>query len=127
MSVESKRQQRFGGVIQQDLAEIFLKEGNLWFPGTMITVTRVRMTPDLGIARIYLSFFNVEDSEEAVEKIRMRGKEIRYKLGKKIKNQAKNVPELEFFADNSIQYTEQMEKLFDEISKQPKQEGKEEL
>lgn len=127
MSVESKRQQRFGGVIQQDLAEIFLKEGNVWFPGTMITVTRVRMTPDLGIARIYLSFFNVDNSEEAVEKIRMRGKEIRYKLGKKIKNQAKNVPELEFFADNSIQYTEQMEKLFEEISKQPKQEGNEEL
>lgn len=125
MSVESKRQQRFGGVIQQDLAEIFLREGSAWFPGTMITVTRVRMTPDLGIARIYLSFFNVQDSEESISKIRSRTKEIRYKLGKKIKDQAKNVPELEFFADDSLQYTEQMDKLFDEISKQPKQEDKE--
>ena len=74
MSIESKRQQRFGGVIQQDLAEIFLKEGNAWFPGTMITVTRVRMTPDLGIARIYLSFFNAQDSEEAINKIREKDK-----------------------------------------------------
>jgi ribosome-binding factor A len=122
MSVESKRQQRFGGVIQQDLAEIFLREGNAWFPGTMITVTRVRMTPDLGIERIYLSFFNSQDSDEFINKIRSRTKEIRYKLGKKIKDQAKNVPELEFFADDSLQYTEKMDKLFDEISKQPKQE-----
>jgi ribosome-binding factor A len=122
MSVESKRQQRFGGVIQQDLAEIFLREGNAWFPGTMITVTRVRMTPDLGIARIYLSFFNAQDSDEFINKIRSRTKEIRYKLGKKIKDQAKNVPELEFFADDSLQYTEKMDRLFDEISKQPKQE-----
>src|SRR5690554_7416995 len=121
MSIESKRQQRFGGVVQQDLAEIFLREGSAWFPGTMITVTRVRMTPDLGIARIYLSFFNEQNSEEIIDKIRKRSKEIRYKLGKKIKNQTKNVPELEFFADDSLQYTEQMDKLFDEISKQPKQ------
>ena len=125
MSVESKRQQRFGGVIQQDLAEIFLREGSAWFPGTMITVTRVRMTPDLGIARIYLSFFNVQDSEEAINKVRSHAKEIRYKLGKKIKDQAKNIPELEFFADDSLQYTEKMDKLFDEISKQPKQEDNE--
>jgi ribosome-binding factor A len=125
MSTESKRQQRFGGVIQQDLAEIFLREGNSWLPGTMITVTRVRMTPDLGIARVYLSFFNSKDSEEPIKKIQSRTKEIRFKLGHKIKNQAKNVPELEFFADDSLQYSEQMDKLFDEISKTPKQEDKE--
>lgn len=125
MSTESKRQQRFGGVIQQDLAEIFLRDGSAWLPGTMITVTRVRMTPDLGIARIYLSFFNVQDSEESITKIRARTKDIRFKLGRKIKNQAKNVPELEFFADDSLQYTEQMDKLFDEISKQPKQDDTE--
>jgi len=125
MSIESKRQQRFGGVIQQDLAEIFLKEGNAWLPGTMITVTRVRMTPDLSIARVYLSFFNTKDADEPIKKIQARVKEIRYKLGSKIKNQAKNVPELEFYADDSVQYSEQMDKLFDEISKQSRQEDKE--
>lgn len=122
MSTESKRQQRFGGVIQQDLAEIFLREGNAWLPGTMITVTRVRMTPDLGIARVYLSFFNTSNAEEAIQTIQSRTKEIRYKLGSKIKNQAKNVPELEFFEDNSAKYSEQMDQLFDEINKGSKQE-----
>jgi len=125
MNTESKRQQRFGGVIQQDLAEIFLREGNLWLPGAMITVTRVRMTPDLSIARVYLSFFNTKESEESIEKIRSRTKEIRFKLGQKIKNQAKNVPELEFFADDSLEYSEQMNKIFDEISKTPTQEDRE--
>lgn len=124
MSMESKRQQRFAGVIQQDLAEIFLREGNAWLPGTMITVTRVRMTPDLSIARVYLSFFNIQDSDESIRKLRTHIKEIRYKLGRKIKDQVKSVPELELFADDSVQYSEQMDKLFDEISKQPKQEDK---
>lgn len=122
MSTESKRQQRFGGVIQQDLAEIFLREGNAWLPGTMITVTRVRMTPDLGIARVYLSFFNTSNAEEAIQTIQSRTKEIRYKLGSKIKNQAKNVPALEFFEDNSAKYSEQLDQLFDEINKGSKQE-----
>jgi ribosome-binding factor A len=125
MSIESKRQQRFAGVIQQDLAEIFLREGNAWLPGTMITVTRVRMTPDLSIARVYLSFFNIQDSDESIRKLRSHIKEIRYKLGRKIKDQVKSVPELELFADDSVQYSEQMDKLFDEISKQPRQEDKE--
>lgn len=122
MSTESKRQQRFGGVIQQDLAEIFLREGNAWLPNVMITVTRVRMTPDLGIARVYLSFFNTDDPEEAIKKIKSRIKDIRYKLGNKIKNQAKNVPELEIFEDNSAKYTEEMDELFDKISKESRQE-----
>lgn len=125
MSTESKRQQRFGGVVQQDLAEIFLREGNTWLPGTMITVTRVRMTPDLSIARVYLSFFNTQETDEPIKKIQSRVKEIRYKLGNKIKNQVKIVPELEFFADDSLRYSEQMDKLFDEIGKQPKQEDQE--
>lgn len=125
MSTESKRQQRFGGVIQQDLAEIFLREGNAWLPNVMITVSRVRMTPDLGIARVYLSFFNTEDSEEAINKIKSRAKDIRYKLGNKIRSQAKNVPELEFFEDNSAKYTEEMDLLFDKIHKETRQDDNE--
>lgn len=121
MSTESKRQQRFAGLIQQDLAEIFLREGNNWLPGTMITVTRVRMTPDLAIARVFLSFFNSKDPDQGILSIKNRSSEIRYKLGSKIKNQAKNVPQLEFFIDDSNEYREHMDKLFDEIGKEPRQ------
>lgn len=126
MSTETKRQKRFGGVIQQDLAEIFLREGSAWLPNTMITVNQVKMTPDLGVARVYLSFFNMPDSEEeAINTVKDRAKDIRYKLGAKIKSQVKKVPELEFFLDNSVKYSEHMDQLFNEISKEKRQEDNE--
>ena len=59
--METKRQQKFSGIIQKDLAEIFQREGSNYLPNTMVTVTKVRITPDLAIARVYLSFFNSPD------------------------------------------------------------------
>lgn len=117
MAIESKRQQRFAGIIQQDLADIFLREGNIWLPGVMITVTRVRVTSDLGIARVYLSFLPAPDPNEAIEKIRHHGNEVRYKLGTRIRNQTKSIPTLEFYVDDSSDYLEHMDKLFEGINK----------
>lgn len=122
MGIESKRQQRFAGIIQKDLAEIFLREGNIWLPGVMITVTRVRITSDLGIARVYLSFLPVKDPQEALEKIRHHGNEVRYKLGTRIKNQTKSIPVLEFYVDDSNDYVEHMDKIFEEINKDKQSE-----
>lgn len=121
-STESKRQQRFASVIQQDLADIFQREGSLWAPDTFITVTKVRVTPDLAIARIYLSFLNVKDSHVLIANIKSHAGEIRYKLGAKIKNQVRIVPQLEFFIDDTNEYVERMDKLFEKISKEPRQE-----
>lgn len=117
MATESKRQQKFGRIIQQDLGDIFLREGNSWLPGVMITVTNVRVTSDLGIARVYLSFLNAKSTQEAIDKVRSKSSEIRFKLGNKIKNQAKSVPMLEFFVDDSLEYREHIDKLFDDIKK----------
>lgn len=122
MATESKRQQRFAGVIQQDLAEIFQREGNAWLPGVLVTLTRVRVTSDLGIARVYLSFLNVPAPAEALEQIRSKSSEIRYRLGGRIRNQTKSIPQLEFYVDDSSQYTENIEKLFEEINKDKPQE-----
>lgn len=122
MATESKRQQRFASVIQQDLADIFQREGNIWAPDTMVTVTKVRVTPDLAIARIYLSFLNAKNSQLTIAKIKSHAGEIRYKLGAKIKNQARIVPQLEFFVDDTNSYVEHMDKLFEKISKEPRQE-----
>lgn len=121
MGTESKRQQRFAGVIQQDLAELFQREGKAWAPGAFITLTRVRVTPDLSIARIYLSFLNTKTAKDDLASIRSKSSEIRYKLGVRIKNQARIVPHLEFFLDDTNEYVEHMDKLFDEISKEPRQ------
>ncbi|MBE8713490.1 ribosome-binding factor A [Sphingobacterium hungaricum] len=122
MGTESKRQQRFAGVIQQDLAELFQRDGGSWAPNAFITVTRVRVTPDLAIARVYLSFLNTSTSKSDLGLIRSKASEIRYKLGTRIKNQARIVPHLEFFLDDTSEYVEHMDKLFDEISKEPRQE-----
>jgi|SRR5690606_28387364 len=122
MASESKRQQRFSGVIQQDLAEIFLREGGAWLPGVMITVTRVRITSDLGIARVYLSFLGTKDPKEALEQLKAKSNEIRYKLGTRIKNQTKNIPTLELYVDDSNEYKENIDKLFDEINRGNKSE-----
>lgn len=121
MSTESKRQQRFAGVIQQDLGELFQREGKTWAPGAFITITRVRVTPDLAIARIYLSFLNTKTAKDDLANVKSHASEIRYKLGTRIKNQARIVPHLEFFLDDTNEYVEHMDKLFDEISKEPRQ------
>ncbi len=121
MGTESKRQQRFAGVIQQDLAELFQREGNEWAPGAFLTVTKVRVTPDLAIARVYLSFLNTATAKEDLLQVRKKTTEIRYRLGQRIKNQARIVPQLDFFLDDTNEYVEHMDKLFDEIAKETRQ------
>lgn len=121
MATESKRQQRFAGVIQEDLADLFLREGKAWAPGAFITVTKVRVTPDLALARIYLSFLNTKTAKEDLKQIQSKSSEIRYKLGAKIKKQVRIIPELTFFLDDTNEYVEHMDKLFEKISKEPRQ------
>jgi ribosome-binding factor A len=119
--MESKRQQKFAGVIQQDLAAIFQREGLNLLPNTLITITKVRVTPDLAIARVFLSFFNVGDTKLALNTIKAHSSEIRYKLGARIKDQARIIPQLEFFIDDTSEYVERMDKIFDKISKEERQ------
>ncbi|WP_423148762.1 30S ribosome-binding factor RbfA [Rubrolithibacter danxiaensis] len=124
--MESKRQQKFAGVIQKDLAEIFQREGMNFLPNTLVTITKVRVTPDLAIARVFLSFFNNQNTGLALNTIKAHASEIRYKLGNRIKDQVRIIPHLEFFVDDTNEYVERMDKIFDKISKEPRQEDPEE-
>jgi ribosome-binding factor A len=119
--MESKRQQKFAGVIQEDLAAIFQREGMNYLPNTLVTITKVRVTPDLAIARIFLSFFNNGNMAQALHIIKSHASEIRYKLGARIKDQVRVVPQLEFFVDDTSEYVERMDKIFDKISKEERQ------
>jgi ribosome-binding factor A len=119
--MESKRQQKFAGVIQEDLAAIFQRESSTYLPGTMITITKVRVTPDLAIARIFLSFFNNNNPQLALQTIKLHASEIRYKLGSRIKDQVRIIPQLEFFVDDTSEYVDKMEKIFEKISKEERQ------
>ena len=123
--MESKRQQKFAGVIQQDLAAIFQREGNNYLPNTMVTITKVRVTPDLAIARVFLSFFNNTNSQLALQTVKQHASEIRYKLGSRIKDQVRIIPQLEFFVDDTSEYVDRMDKIFDKLSKEERQKDPE--
>src|ERR1700709_531649 len=119
--MESKRQQKFAGVIKQDISSIFHRVGATYLPNTLITITKVRVTPDLAIARVFLSFFNNTNTPLALQTIKSHANEIRYKLGARIKDQVRIIPQLEFFVDDTSEYVERMDKIFDKISKEDRQ------
>ncbi|WP_208646888.1 30S ribosome-binding factor RbfA [Pedobacter jejuensis] len=119
--MESKRQQKFAGVIQEELAQIFQREGGAFLPNTLVTITRVRVSPDLSVAKVYLSFFNTNNTSLSINTVNAHTGEIRYKLGSRIRHQARVVPELTFFVDDTNEYVEKMDNLFEKIAKEPRQ------
>jgi ribosome-binding factor A len=92
-----------------------------YLPNTLVTITKVRVTPDLAIARIFLSFFGNTNLQLALQTIKLHASEIRYKLGARIKDQVRIIPQLEFFVDDTSEYVERMDKIFDKISKEERQ------
>ncbi len=108
--METQRQQRISRLIQKDMGEILQQSGREWFPGAMITVTKVYVTADLGIARVYLSIFG-KDANDVLKQVEARAGEIRRQLGNRVKNQLRQVPELRFFIDDSLDYIDNIEKL----------------
>ncbi len=87
--------------------------GREWFPGAMITVTKVYVTADLGIAKVYLSIFG-KDAKDVIRQVEARGGEIRRQLGNRVKNQLRQVPELRFFVDDSLDYIDNIDKLINQ-------------
>jgi len=119
--MESKRQQKFAGIIQEELAQIFQREGAAFLPNTLVTITRVRVSPDLAVAKVYLSFFNTTNTALSINTVNAHASEIRYKLGGRIRHQVRVVPELTFFVDDTNEYVERMDHLFDKIAKDRKE------
>ncbi|MDR0698399.1 MAG: 30S ribosome-binding factor RbfA [Tannerella sp.] len=108
--MDSKRIQRIERQIQKDLSEIFLSQTRQTH-GVMVTVTKVRISPDLSVAKAYLSLFPSGRGTELLENIQRNGKAIRYELGTRIGQQIRRIPELAFFLDDSIDYLENIDKL----------------
>jgi len=112
--MESTRQLKISRLLQKDLGEIFQRESRNLAQGAMITVTKVHVTPDLAIAKVFLSLFATEDKSSLLKHIQKHGKEIRYNLGKRIGKQIRVVPELIFYLDDSLDYIDNIERLLDE-------------
>lgn len=109
--MESTRQQKINRLLQKELAEIFLRESKTMFMGVMISVTVVRVTPDLSMARAYVSIFPTDNKKEVLKEIRIANPKIRGILGRRIGKQMRVVPELEFYIDDSLDYIENIDRL----------------
>jgi ribosome-binding factor A len=109
--METTRQHKIARLLQKDLGEIFQAMGRDNFPGNMITVTKVYVSPDLFIAKAYLSLYGKTEKNDLLTQIKEHRKEIRLKLGNRIHNQVRSIPELDFFIDDSLDYIENIDNL----------------
>jgi ribosome-binding factor A len=124
---EGKRQKQIGGLIQEEINFIFQRLGLNMINGGMVSISSVKVTPDLLEARIYLSLFNAADTKVALKKIEERAWEIKKELAARVKHQLRRIPELKFFLDDTLDHVFKMEELFKQIhTEENKQEGGEE-
>lgn len=108
--METARQNKISRLIQKELSEIFLLQTKS-MNGVLVSVSAVRISPDMSIARVYLSVFPSERSQEIVKNINDNMKSIRYELGTRVRHQLRIIPELKFFVDDSLDYIEKIDSL----------------
>lgn len=108
--MESTRLNKIGRLLQKELSDIFLKQTKA-MPGVLVSVSVVRVSPDLGVARAYLSIFPSDKAQELLEAIRTNTKAIRFDLGQRVHLQLRKIPELTFFIDDSLDYIENIDNL----------------
>ena len=109
--VESTRQLKVSRLIQKEVAGIFLQKGNEFAPGKMISITKVRISPDLSFAKIYLSIFPSTDNNHVLQVVQDHAPKIRYDLGHKVRSQLRIVPDIAFFIDDSLDYIDKIDRL----------------
>lgn len=103
---ESNRQRKIAGILQQDIVDVLQKSAQEGMKGVIITATKVNVTVDLGLAKVYLSIFPSEKRDEIIKGIVSNTPLIRHELAKRTRNQLRRMPELAFFSDDSLDYIE---------------------
>jgi ribosome-binding factor A len=109
--MESTRQKKVSRLIQKEVADIFLKKSSEMGHGKMISVTKVRVSPDLSFAKIYISIYPSAGQDDVLKAIHEHSKKIRFEMGQKVRRQLRIVPEIVFFIDDSLDYIEKIDKL----------------
>ncbi len=120
--METTRQQKIARMLQKELGEIFLLYART-LQGTLITVTGVRVSPDLGIVHVHLSVFPSNKANAVLEQVNIDNKALRFDLGKRVRNQLRIVPHLNFHVDDSLDYLENIDKLLKQDPPSPLKEG----
>lgn len=108
--METTRQNKISRLLQKELSEIFLLQTKA-MQGTLVSVSVVMISPDMSIARVYLSIFPSEKGEELVKNINENMKSIRFELGTRVRHQLRIIPELKFFIDDSLDYLQKIDSL----------------
>ncbi len=116
----SIRQEKFGKVIQKELADIFQQNRSVMFNNAFITISKVEVSPDLGFAKVFVSLLETKNNEEMMAVLEFQKKAIRHELALKIRKQVRVIPEITFILDDSLDYVFHMEKVFQEIKKKEK-------
>ena len=112
--METTRQNKISRLIQKDMAEILQKEGRTFFSGVLVSVTNVRISPDLSVARVYLSIFPSEKGAATLLEIKTHQSRVRGLLGLKVGKQLSIVPQLDFHIDDSLDYIDNIDRLLNE-------------
>jgi ribosome-binding factor A len=113
--MESKRQKQVSKHIQKELGDIFQKDFKSIFEGDFVTITDVKISPDLSVARVYLSFLKGNNRNEILENVNVNSKKIRGLFGNKNKNQLRIVPNFNFYIDDTAEYAQKIEALFADL------------
>lgn len=109
--MESTRQKKVSRLVQKEMADIFLRKGSELAHGKMVSVTKVRVSPDLSFAKIYISIYPSEGQDAVLTAIQDHSPKIRFEMGQKVRKQLRIVPEIAFFIDDSLDYIENIDKL----------------
>ncbi|MCH5346531.1 MAG: 30S ribosome-binding factor RbfA [Muribaculaceae bacterium] len=120
--METTRQAKIARLLQKELSEIFRRQ-TAKTHGTIVSVSVVRVSPDLSIARAYLSVFPSAKAPEMIESINRSAKTIRYELAQRVRYQLRKTPELQFYLDDSLDYIDKIDNLLKEDGVEPAEGG----
>lgn len=120
---ETTRQKKYNRLLQREIGDIFQKNASRMFDGAFITVTQVKVTPDLAQANVYLSFLLATDKAAMLERVQELAKPLRQQLGNRIGQQVRIIPELFYFLDDTQEQAAKIDKLFEDLKIPPADEN----
>ena len=113
--METKRQRQTGEIIRRHFSDLLMQEGSYLSDGALVTVTMVKMSSDLGLAKIYLSVYNTENKQEVLLTFQQESMRLRQSLAKRVRNKMRRVPDIDFYLDDTLDEMYRLNSLFDKL------------